>query len=239
MRVSEAGTDCSTAACCQELTQDRRADALMPSSTNCCRLSMGRTADRPRGEEPRSGLLWAALGRPGQEVKGWINLELSGLREVCGLQDATMGPCQEHRVNFHRLSLAWTMVPVQLRERDLAPAFSDPFQTPSEPGRQIRHSRNQSGCRSVTPLTGMTRRLKATSRFVLNLILSITSNMTVFCDSGLATAREPRATESSTPRAEALPREHWLLYWLRYLRQGRYCRVTAQHSRTGRNSSEQ
>jgi hypothetical protein len=43
-------------------------------------------------------------------------------------------------------------------------------------------------------------------------------DMTVFCDSGLAVAREPRATESSTPRAEASPREYWLLYWFRYLR---------------------
>jgi len=42
--------------------------------------------------------------------------------------------------------------------------------------------------------------------------------MTVFCDSGLVMAREPRATESSAPRAEASPREYWLLHWLRYLR---------------------
>lgn len=81
----------------------------------------------------------------------------------------------------------------------------------------------------------MTRRLKATSRFVLNLILlSITSNMTVFCDSGLATTRGPRATESSTPRAEASPIDTALVlvevFAIEHVSQSHTVASTAQHS---------
>jgi hypothetical protein len=85
--------------------------------------------------------MWASLGRPGARIEKMDQFGTFGTPGACGLQDATMDPCQEDGVSFHRLSLLYhrwlAMVhgASPARERDLASAFSDPFQTPSELGK--------------------------------------------------------------------------------------------------------
>jgi hypothetical protein len=52
--------------------------------------------------------MWASLGRPGARIEKMDQFGTFGTPGACGLQDATMDPCQEDRedgVSFHRLSL--------------------------------------------------------------------------------------------------------------------------------------
>lgn len=155
--------------------------------------AMGRSADRLRYGEPRCG---HSLGRPGQNQKGWITLGSrdSGTHAGCRMprwalvkktesselasiiQDMVLyGGCLDRYSGGNVTS---------------APVFSDPFQTPSEPLRQIRTQSsdpiNQSGCRSVTSLTLNDTAPESDLSIILNLTLAVASKYDcLFCDSGV------------------------------------------------------
>jgi len=78
--------------------------------------------------------MWASLGRPGARIEKIDQFGTFGTPGACGLQDATMDPCQEDGVSFHRLSLLYHRWLAMVH--GASPARErDPFQTPSELGK--------------------------------------------------------------------------------------------------------